>query len=418
MDTKHLCRWLLSPTVTCSPLFLLLALISCLFIANSTHMSFGSSRAAVVETRYDTDDAPAAANKIANIRNADTFTLSGLSAVNVGNQQQNTAPIASTVVNSVTRVSDDFIPPMFGEQSKAPIECDSASGTIDGVSLKRLDGMNLFYPIFQTRNGDGQGLGAEPGDHGAGGFQRRLYEVLIANNPVPEGQKMHLFVDVGVFHGWYGVSPLSLGHACIFVEPLCRHAKRMEVIRRVNGLSHRAQVFHGGAGETTSVKSLFTGAGRLHMDPNDRSPGDVEVKVRQFALDDILLNHTAKLILFVKIDADSHDARVIKGALQILATKRIRFLKVEFCPIALASNTGDPEAGFHLLQSLTERGYAVYEWGLDLKCNAGQAPRELNTVEQQKAFVHDLTKGGRGAGDQKDIFAVVNGGAFPSYVCL
>lgn len=163
-------------------------------------------------------------------------------------------------------------------------------------------------------------------------------------------------VDVGANLGIYTVACAAMGARVAAFEPasLAREALRRNV--RINHLDQAVGVLAAALGDAAGSASITTGLDvRNHLVAGQDDPAGVE-RVPVWTLDGFLADHPewgSAGPALVKIDAEGHDAAVLRGARRVLA---------EHQPVLLLETW---DGGREVRTFLADFGYRVYRYDYD-----------------------------------------------------
>ena len=183
---------------------------------------------------------------------------------------------------------------------------------------------------------------------------------------VLDGVPPMLYVDVGAHDGAEAISYAGHGHTVIAFEPTPSKVKHIR--ERLNRLApdvrHRVTLhdqalsdqpgwgtfrLHGSNGG--SERNALTQQGSMKMSADDAAA----VRVQLATLDTALAGRSPFLL---KIDAQGHDAQVLRGAEQLLRSKRIFMLLFEMSPRLAAGGVASCIEVVDWVQSL---GYSCFD---------------------------------------------------------
>ena len=156
--------------------------------------------------------------------------------------------------------------------------------------------------------------------------------------------KPALFVDVGANYGFASL----LHHAIypdarmILIEPNPNLLPYIESNLRAAGCAD-FQLVNAVCGDSHDQKVSFAVNAAYSQDSRVSGPsGWQTVQVASVTLDGLLLGAEKKIPVFIKVDTQGYEAKVLQGAQQFLSSSSAWIMKIEFGPLWLKSQGTDP----------------------------------------------------------------------------
>lgn len=163
-------------------------------------------------------------------------------------------------------------------------------------------------------------------------------------------------VDVGANLGMYTVACAALGARVVAFEPSTTARQALEHNVAINDLGERVRVLAGALGERTGTVALTTGLDAANHLIDSGEPGGnqelVPVGPLDAALEQDVSGFDALNVMLLKIDAEGHDAAVLRGARATLERHR---------PVVLVETWA---GGTEIRAHLAALHYRVYRFDL------------------------------------------------------
>lgn len=189
-----------------------------------------------------------------------------------------------------------------------------------------------------------------------------------------------LFVDVGANQGSYSIMAAgAVGARVVAFEPIAAAASEFQRNIRLNDLVGRVELHRAGVGSSASelfFTDVFDTVNHVAL------PGELGVRTRAVALDDVLLDRQPTLI---KIDVEGFEPEVLRGARRTLARESLLALIVE-------TNDSFKHYGFSIedvLEPLRTAGFAPYAYRPDTRELAALAT--ASSESGNTLFIRDAT---------------------------
>ena len=159
---------------------------------------------------------------------------------------------------------------------------------------------------------------------------------------ISEGGFFH-FIDVGANYGYVsllvGKSSPKTNIQCI--EPDVRLSRLIEENFIINGVP-APKIINAIAGDQSQLHSTFALNPHSSLDNRVTQGGWNQVPVATIRLDDRLFEIPPAERVFIKVDTQGYEPRVILGMNEWLKTRRNWIVKFEFSPFLIRSQGGDP----------------------------------------------------------------------------
>ena len=175
---------------------------------------------------------------------------------------------------------------------------------------------------------------------------------------IVERLKPALFVDVGANYGFASLLHHSIcrGSRIILIEPNPNLLPFIESNLKAAGCVD-FQLVNAVCGDSHDQKVSFAVNAAYSQDSRVSGPsGWQTVQVASVTLDGLMLGAAKGMPVFIKIDTQGYEAKVLEGAQQFLSSSSSWIMKIEFGPLWLKSQGADP---LTLLKSLVEQFVVV-----------------------------------------------------------
>eukprot|EP01012_Entosiphon_sulcatum_P055885 TRINITY_DN7850_c0_g1_i1.p1 TRINITY_DN7850_c0_g1~~TRINITY_DN7850_c0_g1_i1.p1 ORF type:complete len:348 (-),score=48.67 TRINITY_DN7850_c0_g1_i1:8-1051(-) len=190
-----------------------------------------------------------------------------------------------------------------------------------------------------------------------------LFKTILLNRfPRPNPAHRPLVIEVGSNDGKQAVWAAQQGYKVVSFEPAPAGFRRctaaLEQAKQQSPsveLEFRNQAVSERAG---SVYFLDTG-GVVSRIVNQTTPGAVRVPTTTLDRELMGEGEVDVEIAFLKIDVEGHELAVLRGAQQLLASRRLQFIQLEFNPTQILKHGFGSAAD--LLSTLHEHGYDIYD---------------------------------------------------------
>ena len=161
-----------------------------------------------------------------------------------------------------------------------------------------------------------------------------------------------VFVDVGAYLGYYGLSAARLGASVVMVEANPATATLLERNIDANGLRERVTVHHCAVGAEQGTATFHVGRGDGSSD-GFTDPGAVrqKIEVPVQRLEDLV--GTADVL---KADIEGAEVEMLRGMPRLLASSRLRRIVVECNEARLVASGSSPA---ELVATLEAAGFTV-----------------------------------------------------------
>jgi FkbM family methyltransferase len=134
-----------------------------------------------------------------------------------------------------------------------------------------------------------------------------------------------LFVDIGANVGHYSLLAAGICKADVIAfEPIPSTFIKLEKNLILNNLSHKVKVLNIGIGEENSILNFTKTKDVMNAVALSYETDVVSVEVKK--LDDVLIERNPT---FLKIDVEGYEYFVLKGALEVLKNKTLKYIIIE-----------------------------------------------------------------------------------------
>lgn len=137
------------------------------------------------------------------------------------------------------------------------------------------------------------------------------------------------FIDIGANIGAYTLlASKVIGANSTAFEPIPNTVNKLRLQIALNNIVDKVDVVRAGVGEKSEIRH-FTNLNSTtnHVSANGKSPGTIEVEIVK--LDDVI--KPSNQSIFLKIDVEGFESAVIKGAINLLKSGRIKAIIIELC---------------------------------------------------------------------------------------
>uniref|UniRef100_A0A7S0YPS8 Methyltransferase FkbM domain-containing protein n=1 Tax=Hemiselmis tepida TaxID=464990 RepID=A0A7S0YPS8_9CRYP len=229
---------------------------------------------------------------------------------------------------------------------------------------------------------------------------------------IPPGQ---LVIDVGAYDGSNAIMMARAGHRVLSFEPTPSKAKKIKrslanafrqgMSGSVKFYPWAASNFSGTAPFVVNVPVVmgkngweedesFNASDTQNMGSEQdgftvpwQTDGRNKVDVKVEALDNVV--GADETVLFMKVDAQGHDFRVLQGARRLLGEQRVLVLLVEFAPTLMPGGAEEAQA---MLEFLGDRGYRCFgcgtTWPLGLELGLPIDFGQWSRFVKRQTFAH------------------------------
>ena len=178
-------------------------------------------------------------------------------------------------------------------------------------------------------------------------LQQGFYEPKSTRLALAAARRGAVVLDVGAHAGWHAaLMAMRVGPTgrVIAFEPLGRFREQLHANLAANGLLSRVTVVPVGLSDEDGRRTAAVSASSatLHWDEAAGAQSFAEIKVRR--LDDVAVEFGLPRVQFVRLDADGHELRALRGMAHVLESDRPT--------LCVRMQSGDAPAIFALLRQL------------------------------------------------------------------
>jgi FkbM family methyltransferase len=192
-------------------------------------------------------------------------------------------------------------------------------------------------------------------------------------------------LDIGSHFGYYSLYSAALGCTFSAIEPVNTFRSILKMNLHLNGFTDQGRVYPFAAGNQDRQVSLVVPTsgilGTASVLPGD-SQDQGQQKAQEKRVDDAVELDSSSKICGLKIDVEGYEPNALEGAAQLLKSKRVPIIMMEFSP-DFSNNDAYLEK---MLQTLHRIGYTAFEvnWGV---AKQSSAPGMVDIKQTEKETV-------------------------------
>jgi len=181
---------------------------------------------------------------------------------------------------------------------------------------------------------------AEKGDAGlVGNIYYKLMDYEDSMFLIDHLNEEDVFVDVGANLGHYTLLASGICKSkTIAIEPIKSTLEKLKKNIELNKLKEKVSVLNFGVGDKEEILNFTTDKTVMNSVALKENNNTIKIKVK--TLNQLLKNENPS---FIKIDVEGYEYKVLKGASDILANPKLKYLLVEFNNSGSKYNLNDEE---------------------------------------------------------------------------